>query len=359
VHLEEIKGIVEKIARLRGWSESTADKFVSALTELGEAGNAWKRNAGQDLKAEELADIIISTLDLSRVMCPNMNMDNVVVQKLRKIQQTEELVSRNYLVVDVSAFLSRRRLAFLLKLLEEKELVPNQIVLADKLYSVLSTYVKEGALNEDAFSSFLEIARNWEGPYPRRTGTWIRDEEFLILLKTFFERWKPTPAGELIGYDKQKNPIDPEELRKKLGLVADILYDELKTAEKARSCIICLSRGLARLLKKTRHFLIEIPHAKKKVWMEKNNWVGGLLFFIVTGVTATHISAGDIENLLSDLAKHASPITRNLLADVNIPNLAHGIVQLLGPTVASVVFGTVSIAIAFDSISYPRVVFEP
>jgi hypothetical protein len=294
-----------------------------------------------------------NTLDLSRVLYSPVD-----AQKPEKLDQPDK-TWHNYLVVDVSTFLSKRRLAFLLKLLEERELLPRRVVLADKIYSILSEYVKEGRLSEHNLLFFQEIAGNWEGHYPNRNVKWISDEEFLSSLKKFFQKWKPLPASEVIGYERSKNPIDAEELKKRLGLVGDIVYDELKTAERTRCCIVCLSRGLARLLGKVRHFLIEIPHAKKKVWMEKHAWVGGLLFFVVADVSARKISTSDLENLLSEIAQHASPIVRNLFADVDIQNLARWVLQLLGPTIAAGFLGAVSVAIAFDSISYPKILFKP
>jgi hypothetical protein len=298
-----------------------------------------------------------NTLDLRRLLYSPVD-----AQKPKKLDQPDE-TWHNYLAVDVSAFLSTRRLAFLLKLLEEKELLPRRVVLADKIYSILSKYVKEGRLSEDDLLLFQEIAESWEGHerarYPDRNVKWTSDKEFLSSLKIFFQKWKPLPASEVIGYERPKNPIDAGELRRRLGLAGDIVYDELKTAERTRCCILCLSRGLARLLGKARHFLIEIPHAKKKVWMKKHDWVGGLLFFVVTGVSTTKISATDLENLLSEIAQHASPIVRNLFADVDIQNLARWVLQLLGPTIAAGFLGAVSVAIAFDSIRYPKIVFKP
>jgi NTP pyrophosphatase (non-canonical NTP hydrolase) len=356
-YLEEIRREIARIAQLKGWIDSPPEKFVCALTELGEAGNAWKKNASQDTKAEELADVIISTLDLSRVLCPMVNMDDVVAHKLKRLEQTDD-PGRSYIVIDVSAFLARKRLPFLLKLLEEKELSPSRVVLADKIHSILSRFVDHKEFSKQDLSLFLEIAQSWEGPYPNRIGKWLGSEEFLGLLQTFFQRWKPLPASEFIGYDRTKNPIDAEELKRKLGVAGDLLYDELKTAEKTRSCILCLSRGLAHLLTRARHFLIEIPHAKKKMWMVKHDYIGGFLFMIVTGVAATNITPVDLENLLSEIAQHASPIVRNLFADVDISILAHWICQLLSPTIAAGL-GAVSVAIAFDSISYPKIVFKP
>jgi NTP pyrophosphatase (non-canonical NTP hydrolase) len=356
MNLEEMKREIERIARSRGWSDSVTDKLVWVLTELGEASNAWKRNRSQTVKARELADVIIGTLDLSRVLCPGINMDYVVAQKLRSLERTER-VSSDYLVVDVSAFLSEKRFAFLLELLEEKELSPERVVLANELYSILSGFAfGERKPSDENLLPLREIVTSWEKLDANKIMSWMSSEKFSSLLRIFFEKWNPLPAGELVGYDRSKNPIDAEEFRKKLGKAGELLYDELKTAQKTRSCIVCLSRALARLLVRMRHVLIEIPHTKKKMWMEKHNWFGGLIFFIVTDVAARNISAPDLERLLSEIAQHASPIVRNLFVDIDIPSLAHSIFNLFAPTVVAAVLGVTSVAIAFDSISYPKIV---
>jgi NTP pyrophosphatase (non-canonical NTP hydrolase) len=358
MHLEEIKAEIARIARRRGWSNgigSVPTKFVCALTELGEAGNAWKENESEVVKAEELADTLISLLDLSRVLCPSINMDNIVGQKLSRLGFAEKKPD-NLLVIDPSVFFSRDRFIFLLKLLEEEELSPKRTVLADGLYDILSESSGKRSLSEKNELFLRDIMSKWEGFNAQKALGWVSSSEFLELLDEFFQKWRPLPASEFIGKDRQKNPIDAEELQRKLGRAGEILYDELKTAQRTRSCIVCLSGGLTRLLHKLQQAFIEVPHIKKKKWMMKHRWFGKLVFLVVFEVAREEITQSGLESLLSEMAKNHAPIVQYLLVEMDIPTLARWLLDLLGPILASVGVGLVTAVVAYDSVSAPRTV---
>ena len=59
-------------------------KLLFAFIELGEASDAWKKGKSKDVIAEELIDVIFYILDASRLTCPNVNMDEMFLKKLKK-----------------------------------------------------------------------------------------------------------------------------------------------------------------------------------------------------------------------------------------------------------------------------------
>ena len=65
-------------------SEEIPKKLLFAFIELGEASDAWKKGLTGEEIAEELIDVIFYVLDVSRLACPNMNMDEVFKRKLEK-----------------------------------------------------------------------------------------------------------------------------------------------------------------------------------------------------------------------------------------------------------------------------------
>lgn len=268
----------------------------------------------------------------------------------------------NTLLIDASVFLFRNRFAFLIKLLDEEEILPEQVILADRLHYLLSTYYERRDLSDYLYEEFENIVSKWElGFNVKRAMNWISSKEFLEYFEIFFTKWKPLPAGEIIGYEKESNPLDINELREKLGQIADIVYDELKTAQHTRSMILCLSRGLTRLLKRLRITFIEIPHAKKKHFMKKHKFSGGLLFLTVFEVVKDNVSLSDIQNVLTDIVKNSSPSLQRFFTEINIPmsTLANWFLELITPVGVAIGTGYLTAAIVFDSISFPKKFFEP
>lgn len=268
----------------------------------------------------------------------------------------------NTLVIDASVFFFRSRFTFLLKLLDEEEILPEQVILADRLHYLLSTYYEKRDLSDHLYKEFVNIVSKWElGFNVKRIMNWVSSKEFLEYFEIFFTKWKPLLAGEIIGYEKESNPLDINELREKLGQVADIVYDELKTAQRTRSLILCLSRGLTRLLKRLRITFIEIPHAKKKHFMNKHKFSGGLLFLTVFEVVQDNVSLSDIQNVLTDIVKNSSPSLQRFFTEINIPmsTLAYWFLELITPVGVAIGTGYLTAAIVFDSISFPKKFFEP
>jgi NTP pyrophosphatase (non-canonical NTP hydrolase) len=87
MHLEEMKGEIEKLVLEKGFYNRPEDipkKLLFAFIELGEASDAWKKGKPQEEIAEELIDVIFYILDASRLACPSINMDQMFQKKLQK-----------------------------------------------------------------------------------------------------------------------------------------------------------------------------------------------------------------------------------------------------------------------------------
>lgn len=259
------------------------------------------------------------------------------------------------LIIDASAFFFRSRFEFLLKLLKEEEFSPDRIIVANYLYYLFLEYLKKKELPQKQEELIREIVIKWERFNVERSMKWILSREFVVLLDEFFTVWKPLPAEEVIGYGEKENPISLREFRKKLGRAGEVLYEELKTSEKTKTCILCLSRALSYLLRRMKMYFIEIPHTKKKKFMEKHSWMGGLLFYFVVEVSSQQISPKSLEQLINEFIKYAPQTTKGIFAEVNVHVLAGWLFDLLAP----LGIGLVSVAIAFDSIHSPKKFLSP
>lgn len=87
MHLEEMKREIKNLVLDKGFynrKEDIPKKLLFAFIELGEASDAWKKGKSEDVIAEELIDVIFYILDASRLTCPNVNMDEMFLKKLKK-----------------------------------------------------------------------------------------------------------------------------------------------------------------------------------------------------------------------------------------------------------------------------------
>jgi len=87
MHLEEMKREIENLVLDKGFynrKEDIPKKLLFAFVELGEASDAWKKGKSENRIAEELIDVIFYILDASRLACPNVNMDEMFLKKLKK-----------------------------------------------------------------------------------------------------------------------------------------------------------------------------------------------------------------------------------------------------------------------------------
>lgn len=87
MHLEEMKREIKNLVLDKGFynrKEDIPKKLLFAFIELGEASDAWKKGKSKDVIAEELIDVIFYILDASRLACPNVNMDEMFLKKLKK-----------------------------------------------------------------------------------------------------------------------------------------------------------------------------------------------------------------------------------------------------------------------------------
>lgn len=87
MHLEEMKREIKNLVLDKGFYNRKQDipkKLLFAFIELGEASDAWKKGKSEDVIAEELIDVIFYILDASRLACPNVNMDEMFLKKLKK-----------------------------------------------------------------------------------------------------------------------------------------------------------------------------------------------------------------------------------------------------------------------------------
>lgn len=83
MNLQRTRDELGPIAQALNWDNRILYKFLKCYNELGEAGNAYERNehAHEEI-AEELIDVIISVLDLSRLACSTIDMDQIFNRKL-------------------------------------------------------------------------------------------------------------------------------------------------------------------------------------------------------------------------------------------------------------------------------------
>jgi NTP pyrophosphatase (non-canonical NTP hydrolase) len=87
LQLEEMRKEIEALVIAKGFYNKTEDipkKLLFAFIELGEASDAWKKGLPEEKIAEELIDVIFYILDVSRLACPTMDMDEVFRKKLEK-----------------------------------------------------------------------------------------------------------------------------------------------------------------------------------------------------------------------------------------------------------------------------------
>lgn len=87
MNLEEMKKEIEKLVIEKGFYNSKEDipkKLLFAFIELAEASDAWKKGKDEKEIAEELIDVIFYILDVSRLACPSINMDEMFLEKLEK-----------------------------------------------------------------------------------------------------------------------------------------------------------------------------------------------------------------------------------------------------------------------------------
>lgn len=87
MHLEEMKTAIEKLVLAKGFYNKPEDipkKLLFAFIEMGEASDAWKKGESEEKIAEELVDVIFYVLDVSRLACPTVNMDDAFRKKLEK-----------------------------------------------------------------------------------------------------------------------------------------------------------------------------------------------------------------------------------------------------------------------------------
>lgn len=92
MNLEEMKREIEKLVIEKGFYNKPEDipkKLLFAFIELGEASDAWKKGESQEKIAEELVDVIFYILDTTRLACPNINMDEMFIEKLQKNRKRE------------------------------------------------------------------------------------------------------------------------------------------------------------------------------------------------------------------------------------------------------------------------------
>ena len=87
MQLDEMKREIEALVIAKGFYNKPEDipkKLLFAFIELGEASDAWKKGLPQGKIAEELIDVVFYVLDVSRLACPDMNMDEIFAKKLAK-----------------------------------------------------------------------------------------------------------------------------------------------------------------------------------------------------------------------------------------------------------------------------------
>ncbi|MCC6013766.1 MAG: hypothetical protein LM593_05315 [Candidatus Verstraetearchaeota archaeon] len=85
MNLEDMKKEVEKLVIEKGFynrKEDIPKKFLFAFIELAEASDAWKKGESEERIAEELIDTIFYILDVSRLACPSINLDEMFLKKL-------------------------------------------------------------------------------------------------------------------------------------------------------------------------------------------------------------------------------------------------------------------------------------
>lgn len=87
MNLEEMKSEIGKLVLDKGFYNKPEDipkKLLFAFIELGEASDAWKKGESEAEIAEELIDVLFYVLDVSRLACPSVNMDDMFRKKLEK-----------------------------------------------------------------------------------------------------------------------------------------------------------------------------------------------------------------------------------------------------------------------------------
>jgi len=259
------------------------------------------------------------------------------------------------LVIDVSCFVFKRRLIFLRELLEEPEIAPSRLILADDLFSLFDGYIKKGKFQEDAFELIEELAKAWGYPVrPKVVLEWIQSHEFLEMLKSLFEKWRPVPASKIIG-SSSSNPIDLQEIVQVLGKAGRVLYQELAAAMKAKTFLLALTRQTIRVLRRISIVIIEVPLAKKKKFMEKYRWTAGILFMLIFEISREELNLQAVKSLIEGIMKEGSPIVSQLLSGVEIVPLADTVFSVL----AGIAIATVTTAIVFDSITIPENLLVP
>jgi NTP pyrophosphatase (non-canonical NTP hydrolase) len=82
-----MKAQIEALVIAKGFYNKPEDipkKLLFAFIELGEASDAWKKGLPEEKIAEELIDVIFYVLDVSRLACPTIDMDETFAKKLAK-----------------------------------------------------------------------------------------------------------------------------------------------------------------------------------------------------------------------------------------------------------------------------------
>jgi NTP pyrophosphatase (non-canonical NTP hydrolase) len=85
--LEEARRKVGELVLAKGFGNKPEDipnKLLFAFIELGEAGDSWKKGKPADETIEELVDVIFYVLDASRLIAPDMNIDEAFEKKWAK-----------------------------------------------------------------------------------------------------------------------------------------------------------------------------------------------------------------------------------------------------------------------------------
>jgi NTP pyrophosphatase (non-canonical NTP hydrolase) len=84
---EQAKQKVQELVLAKGFGNTPQEipnKLLFAFIELGEAGDSWKKGKPTDETIEELVDVIFYVLDVSRLIDPKANLDQIFEKKLEK-----------------------------------------------------------------------------------------------------------------------------------------------------------------------------------------------------------------------------------------------------------------------------------
>lgn len=85
--LDKYRREIAKLVEYRGWMNEkkyVIVKMFSAVREVSEAFEAWKKRKGEEEIAEELIDAIFFILDTARLLCPDVSLDDIFIKKLKE-----------------------------------------------------------------------------------------------------------------------------------------------------------------------------------------------------------------------------------------------------------------------------------